>query len=129
MKIARRLRDVSEASSLCPPGRSKARRFALQFGHLREFTTFPDRQCTTSGRSGLNHGWVELPYLSTEAADYVKAVVEPQRIGKYPQITQITQILFQILCAPSWDRIKRLRSKLFAPKLIKRPLSWPLALR
>jgi hypothetical protein len=67
---------------------------ALQFGHLREFTTFPDRQYinTTSGRSGLNHGWVDLPYLSTEAADYVKAVVEPQRIGKYPQITQITQI-------------------------------------
>ena len=28
MKMARRLRDVSEASSLCPPGRSKARRFA-----------------------------------------------------------------------------------------------------
>jgi hypothetical protein len=40
---------------------------------------------------------VELPYLSTEAADYVKTVVEPQRIGKYPQITQITQILFEIL--------------------------------
>ena len=33
---------------------------------------------------------------------WVKALVERQRIGKYPQITQIAQILFQILCAPSW---------------------------
>jgi hypothetical protein len=28
MKMGRRLREVGEASSLCPPGRSKARRFA-----------------------------------------------------------------------------------------------------
>ncbi|HEY1476930.1 MAG TPA: hypothetical protein VGF37_04530 [Chthoniobacterales bacterium] len=28
MKMGRRLRDVGEASSVCPPGRSKARRFA-----------------------------------------------------------------------------------------------------
>jgi hypothetical protein len=52
-----------------------------------------------SARSAL---WMELPCLSTEAADYIKALVERQRIGKYPQITQIKQILFQILCAPSW---------------------------
>jgi hypothetical protein len=32
----------------------------------------------------------------------IKAVVERQGIGEYPQITQITQILFGILCAPSW---------------------------
>jgi hypothetical protein len=48
----------------------------LQFGHLREFTIFPGLQCTTSGRSGSNHGRLGLPYLSTEAADYVKAIVE-----------------------------------------------------
>jgi hypothetical protein len=35
---------------------------------------------------------VELPYLSTETADRLKAVVEWQRIGNYPQITQIPQI-------------------------------------
>ena len=37
---------------------------------------------------------LELPRRSTEASDYVKAVVEQQSIGKYPQI------LFQLLCAP-----------------------------
>jgi hypothetical protein len=37
MKIARRLRDVSEASSLCPPGRSKARRFAYIAHPLAHF--------------------------------------------------------------------------------------------
>jgi hypothetical protein len=29
--------------------------------------------------------------------------------------TDYADFLFQFLCAPSWDRIKRLRSKLFAP--------------
>jgi hypothetical protein len=79
---------------------------------------------------GLSAARIGRVWLSKrKAPTSAPRAMKRQRIGKYPQITQITQILFQILCAPSWDRIKGLRSKLFAPKLIKRPLSWPLALR
>jgi hypothetical protein len=52
-----------------------------------------------------------VPSLTSTAT----CLEKPQRIGKYPQITQI---LFQVLCAPPWDRLKHLCSKLFAPKLI-----------
>jgi hypothetical protein len=50
---------------------------------------------------------MELPHLSTETADRLKAVVERQRIGKYPQITRITQILFQILGAADMSNLLR----------------------
>jgi hypothetical protein len=76
----------------------------------------------------LNNGLVELPYLSTEAADYVKAVVERQRIGKYPQIAQITQILFQILYAPSSGPNKALALRLVG-EMGFHDRHWPLNIR
>jgi Ni/Co efflux regulator RcnB len=55
MKMGRRLRDVGEASSLCPPGRSKARRFAhaaLPTAHFeRNDITINARRCTRISHS------------------------------------------------------------------------------
>ena len=74
----------------------------------------------------MNHGWVEPPYLSTETADRLKAVVERHRVGKYPQITQITQIFLDTGLANVWRPViaKKLGFGVLSTLIAFRDIVW-----
>jgi hypothetical protein len=63
MKMGRRLGDVVEASSLCPPGRSKARRFAYAALPTAHFDRNKMRAISGTGRQ------ISLRFLPRKETD------------------------------------------------------------